>query len=410
MREAGAGARPGRDADVTVGAGASGPAPPGYDAVLLAGFGGPEGPDDVLPFLRNVTRGRGVPEHRLAEVAEHYRALGGVSPINAQNRALREALEVELAGRGVPLPVYWGNRNWSPYLADAVGEAHRAGHRTLLGLATSAYSSYSSCRQYREDFAAALLTSGLLGEVRIDKLRPYYDHPGFLAPFADGLAEALAEAAGHGWTGRSAPVVFTTHSIPLAMAEASGAPAEGQLYVQQHLAACQEVVRLVTRLTGTEPSWQLAYQSRSGPAHIPWLEPDVCDVIAGLPNAGARAVIVVPIGFVSDHVEVIWDLDTEAADAAARAGLWFRRVGTPGTDPRFVAGLADLIRSRVAGGPPVDPVTALPARPDSCPPGCCRARVLRPTTAGADSAADWADTGTDPTLLAGSGIAGAVHR
>lgn len=380
-----------------------------YDGVLLAGFGGPEGPDDVMPFLRNVTRGRGVPERRLAAVAEHYLALGGVSPINAQNRALREHLAVALRSRGVDLPVLWGNRNWSPYLSDALREADGAGLHALLGVATSAYSSYSSCRQYREDFATALTGTGLLGTLRIDKLRPYYDHPGFLGPFADGLTDALRAAAGGGLRPVDVRVVFTTHSIPLSMADASGTTDDRRLYVGQHLAACAEVARMAGLADGVGPGWQLAYQSRSGPPEIPWLEPDVGDVIADLAATGTRGVIVVPIGFVSDHVEVIWDLDTEAAAAAAEHGLWFHRVPTPGVHPDFVAGVADLIVERLTDNPDrIASATRLPARPDSCPADCCRGRLRRPTTAGDDSAADWHDTGVDPRLLAASGIAGTV--
>lgn len=401
--------------------------PSEYDAVLLAGFGGPEGPDDVMPFLRNVTRGRGVPDERLAEVAEHYLALGGMSPINAHNRALRSALAAELGRRGVTLPVLWGNRNWAPYLGDVVADAHGAGQRRLLAVATSAYSSYSSCRQYREDFAAALISTGLVGEVAIDKVRPYYDLPGFLQPFADGVRDALRQAHVAGYGPSDLEVVFTTHSIPIAMADSSGAPlaatsdrggfagfagaAGDRLYVAQHLAACAEVMRRADGAADDaagSPAWRLAYQSRSGAAHIPWLEPDIGDVLAEMAAAGRRGVVVVPIGFVSDHVEVIWDLDTEAAQIAAAHGLWFRRVATPGADPRFVAGLVDLIMARLGGGDPVPSSTALPARPDVCPPGCCRGRVAKPTTAGADSAADWGEVDIDPALLAASGIGAAL--
>lgn len=381
-----------------------------YDAILLAGFGGPEGPDDVMPFLRTVTRGRGVPDERLADVAQHYLALGGRSPINEHNRALRRELDEELRRRGHDVPVLWGNRNWQPYLADAVRRADRAGHSSLLGVATSAYSSYSSCRQYREDFAAALIAADAVGRVRIDKVRPYYDLPGFLAPFTDGLSAAVTEARANGLGPQDLAVVFTTHSIPAAMADASGTDSDGALYVTQHLAACAAVTAAAGERLGVGLDWQLAYQSRSGPARIPWLEPDVNDVIAGAATSGARGVIVVPIGFVSDHVEVIWDLDTEARSTAAQHALWFRRVATPGTDHRFVAGLADLIVERLCGGAPVAPATTLRPRPDSCPAGCCRPRTPRPTTAGDDSAADWScgGKGVDAAALAASGIAGAV--
>ncbi len=381
---------------------------PGYDAVLLASFGGPRGPDDVMPFLRNVTRGRGVPDERLSEVAAHYLALGGASPINAQAMALRDALARELSRRDVDLPVLWGNRNWTPYLSDVVADAAGAGLNRLLAVTTSAYSSYSSCRQYREDFAAALMDSGTVGTVRIDKVRPYYDLPGFLQPFADGVARALADAADNGCGAADVEIIFTTHSLPIAMAEASGTAFEGRLYVSQHLAACAEVMRRVAAGRDDAPTWRLAYQSRSGAPHIPWLEPDVCDVIAAVGGSGRRGVVVVPIGFVSDHVEVIWDLDTEAAEAAAAHGLWFTRVPTPGTDPRFVAGLADLIVERAVGAGPTPSATALPARPRTCPPGCCQGRSRRPTTAGTDSAEDWAGSGYAQTVLAASGIGAAV--
>lgn len=386
-----------------------------YDAVLLAGFGGPEGPDDVMPFLRNVTRGRGVPDERLAHVAEHYLALGGASPINEHNRQLRAALEAQLRDQGVDVPVLWGNRNWAPYLADTVAQAHSRGLGRLLGLATSAYSSYSSCRQYRENFAAALLDTGLVGEAGIDKVRPYYDLPGFLAPFAEGLAAAVASARLAGHDLDEIAVLFTTHSIPLTMADASGTGADGRLYVEQHLAACREVARLAGDLLAEsdgersrDPSWRLVYQSRSGAPHVPWLEPDIGDVIPELAAAGSRAVVVVPIGFISDHVEVIWDLDTEAAGIAAGHGLWFRRVATPGVDPRFVAGLAGLIVQRLTGGPDVPSATSLPARPGTCPPGCCRAMPVRPTTAGEDSAADWDGLGVAAAALKASGVCGAL--
>jgi ferrochelatase len=210
-------------------------------------------------------------------------------------------------------------------------------------------------------------------------------------------------------------VVFTTHSVPMSMAQRSGTTADGALYVAQHLAACAAVADLVTARLGTEFAWQLAYQSRSGSPTVPWLEPDVNDVLRGLAADGRRGVIVVPIGFVSDHVEVIWDLDTEAARTASRAGLWFRRIGTPGTDPRFVAALADLIVERLdPTRRPVPSVTGLASRPDFCPPGCCRGATTRPTTAGADSADDWAGSATggapdlDRALLAGSGLVPAV--
>ncbi len=395
----------------------------GYDAVLLAGFGGPEGPDDVMPFLRNVTRGRGIPEERLIEVSHHYLALGGASPINEQNRALRDALSVELVSRGRDLPVLWGNRNWDPYLADVIRDAHRDGRLRLLGLATSAYSSYSSCRQYREDFGMALSATDLVGEVRIDKIAPYHHRAGFVAPFVDGTAAALRAAGEAGIEIADLEIVFTTHSIPRVMADTSGSAALGDhgpggAYVRQHLSVARAVIDGVTARAGDVPHWQLAYQSRSGPPSVPWLEPDINDVINDLAAAGRRGVIVVPIGFVSDHVEVVWDLDNEAAETAAAHDLFFARVGTPGTDPRFVSALADLVEERLdqqAGPTDPDPtrpdrVTGLPRRPDFCATGCCvNSRVTRPTTAAVDSAADWSGVQVDPARLVASGIRGAVQ-
>ncbi len=380
---------------------------PGWDAVLLAGFGGPEHLEDVMPFLRNVTRGRGIPDERLVEVSHHYEALGGVSPINAQNRALRDALQQELSRRGIELPVLWGNRNWGPYLSDVVVQAHRDGQSRLLGLATSAYSSYSGCRQYREDFGKALQGADLLGEVRIDKLRLYHNHPGFLLPFADGIVASVRAAEAAGLRTQDVEIVFTTHSIPTAMALSSGpagTPAPGA-YVAQHLAGSQQVIDLVQAVVGSNLSWQLAYQSRSGPPQMPWLEPDVNDVIAGLPAIGRHGVIVVPIGFVSDHVEVVWDLDNEALETAGRHDLFFARVPTPGTDPRFVAALADLVAERLDPSSPRAAMTAAGPAPDKCGVGCCRnLRAAQPTTSALDSAADW--PGADPTRLRASGITG----
>lgn len=398
----------------------------GYDAVLLAGFGGPEGPDDVMPFLRHVTRGRGIPEERLIEVSHHYLALGGISPINAQNRDLRDALAVELVNRGRALPVLWGNRNWDPYLADVIRDAHRDGLIRLLGLATSAYSSYSSCRQYREDFGMALSSTDLVGEMRIDKVAPYHHRAGFLAPFVDGTAAALRTASEAGIEIADLEIVFTTHSIPRVMADTSGSAdlgdhGPGGAYVAQHLSVARAVIDGVTARGGAVPSWQLAYQSRSGPPSVPWLEPDINDVINDLAAAGRTGIIVVPVGFVSDHVEVIWDLDNEAAETAASHHIFFARVGTPGTDPRFVSALADLVEERLdhqsdlgrdsanldPAGP--DPVTGIRRRPDFCAAGCCvNSRVTRPTTAAVDSAGDWSGVPIDPAKLAASGIRGTV--
>lgn len=360
--------------------------PVAYDAIILAGFGGPEGQDDVIPFLRNVTRGRGIPDERLEEVAHHYRHFGGVSPINEQNRRLKAALEAELSSRGIDLPVIWGNRNWDPYLADALREAAERGFTTLIGLTTSAYSSYSSCRQYREDFAMALEATGLEGELRIDKVRQYFDHPGFVEPFVDGLRTALADLAERGIADSAIRVLFSTHSIPTGDAERSGprdrAFEAGGAYPAQHLAVAEAVMRE----TGSSVPWQLVYQSRSGPPTQPWLEPDVNEVIAALPGEGVEAVVIVPVGFVSDHMEVLWDLDTEATETAEEHGLAVIRTPTPGTHPAYVRGLVDLVLERVQGTPTAErpALTDLGPWYDVCRRGCCEnARLgFKPAVAG----------------------------
>ena len=355
-----------------------------YDGILLAGFGGPEGQDDVIPFLRNVTRGRGIPDERLEEVAHHYRHFGGVSPINAQNRALKAALEAELAARSIDLPVYWGNRNWAPYLDEAVTDAAAAGDTRLLGLATSAYSSFSSCRQYREDFARVLTDTGLEDTVTIDKVRQFFDHPGFVQPFVDGVRDAVGGFLADGITPEAVRVLFSTHSIPTADAERSGPRegdeqhrdlGEGGAYAAQHLAVAEVVMAAVAaEVPGADRvGWDLVYQSRSGPPSQPWLEPDVNDVIAELPGAGVQAVAIVPLGFMSDHMEVLWDLDTEAMDAAADAGIRAVRTPTPGVAPVFVSGLVDLVQERLSGTPAAERPHATDLGPwfDVCRPACC---------------------------------------
>ncbi|KAB1662686.1 ferrochelatase [Pseudoclavibacter sp. CFCC 13611] len=350
-----------------------------YDGILLAGFGGPEGQEDVIPFLRNVTRGRGIPEERLEEVAHHYRRFGGISPINAQNRALKKALERELAARGIDLPVYWGNRNWAPYLTEAVREADAAGDHRLLALATSAYSSFSSCRQYREDFARALEETGLAETMTIDKIRQFFDHPGFVDSFVPSVLSALQRFRDDGTDVEHMRVLFTTHSIPLADAQRSG-PRDadfgpGGAYEAQHRAVAAAVMRRVGDQDAMlkDVSWELVYQSRSGPAAQPWLEPDVCDRIAELPGESVEAIAISPIGFVSDHMEVLWDLDTEALEAASEAGLRAVRTDTPGTAHTQVAGIVDLIEERMSAVDPADRPSATALGPwfDVCRPGCC---------------------------------------
>ena len=353
--------------------------PVSYDGILLAGFGGPEGQDDVIPFLRNVTRGRGIPDERLEDVSHHYRHFGGISPINAQNRALKAALQEELTARSIDLPVYWGNRNWAPYLEDAVAEAASNDDTTLLAFATSAYSSFSSCRQYREDFARVLDGTEYDGVVTIDKIRPFFDHPGFVQAFVEGVDDAVRARLDEGVPAEDVQVLFSTHSIPMDDAKRSGPRdldfGDGGAYAAQHEAVAAWVMDRVAQLlpASADVPWELVYQSRSGPASQPWLEPDVCDVIAELPDRGRRAVIVVPVGFMSDHMEVLWDLDTEAKEAAEEAGLTFARTPTPGVSPAFVAGIVDLIQERLEGRPAADRahVTDLGPWYDVCRPGCC---------------------------------------
>ncbi|MEA9986122.1 ferrochelatase [Subtercola sp. RTI3] len=351
-----------------------------YDAILLASFGGPEGQDDVIPFLKNVTRGRGIPEERLEEVAHHYRAFGGISPINEQNRELKAALEHELAARGIDLPVLWGNRNWDPYLRDALVEANEAGYTKLIAIGTSAYSSYSSCRQYREDYAKALDETGLNGVIQIDKVRQFFDHPGFVAPFIDGLADGLAQVqqARPGIDlATEVEVLFTTHSIPSSDADRSGPPERGfgagGAYEAQHRAVAEVVMAAVGVGRTSMPQWQLVFQSRSGPPTQPWLEPDINDAIGELPARGIRAVVIVPLGFVSDHMEVKWDLDNEATVTAADNDLYSVRVPTPGVHKKYVEGLIDLVLERVNGTPTAErpSLTELGPWYDVCRSGCC---------------------------------------
>ncbi|WP_406839228.1 ferrochelatase [Streptomyces sp. AHU1] len=363
-----------------------------YDALLLLSFGGPEGPDEVVPFLENVTRGRGIPKERLKEVGQHYFLFDGISPINDQNRTLLDALRKDFAEHGLDLPVYWGNRNWAPYLTDTLREMAADGRRRILVLATSAYASYSGCRQYREDLAGALavLEGEGLEPPKVDKLRHYFNHPGFVEPMTEGVLRSLAELPEEVRTG--AHLVFTTHSIPVAAADTSG-PAEGHgdggAYVRQHLDVARLIAEAVREETGTDHPWKLVYQSRSGAPHIPWLEPDICDHLEELHGAGVPAAVMVPIGFVSDHMEVLYDLDTEARAKAGELGLPVRRSATVGSDPRFAAAVRDLVLERAAAesGRRVArcALGALGASHDLCPVGCCPARTPKPAAAGADS-------------------------
>ncbi len=364
-----------------------------YDALLLLSFGGPEAPEDVVPFLENVTRGRGIPKERLKEVGKHYFLFGGVSPINEQNRELLAALRKDFAGHGLDLPVYWGNRNWAPYLVDTLREIAADGHRRIAVLATSAYAGYSGCRQYRENLADALAQLAAEGapELRVDKLRHFYNHPGFVRPMADATLAALAglPAAVRG----GARLAFTTHSIPDTMAAASGAPDDpargtpGGAYVAQHLDVARQVAAAVAEATGVPGRpWELVFQSRSGAPQTPWLEPDICDHLEAVHEAGAPAVVMVPIGFVSDHMEVKYDLDTEARAKAAELGLPIARAATVGADPRFTAAVRELVLERAATerGEAVTrcALGALGPSHDVCAVACCpNPRAPRPAAA-----------------------------
>jgi protoporphyrin/coproporphyrin ferrochelatase len=336
-----------------------------YDALLVQSFGGPEGMADVMPFLENVTRGRNVPRERLAEVAEHYAHFGGVSPINAQNRALIAALEGELRAHGIGLPIYFGNRNWHPFLRDTIVEMKRDGVRDVLVFVTSAYSSWSGCRQYREDLARDLEALGET-EMRFDKIRVFYNHPGFVGPMVRRLREALATIPEE--RRDAAEVVFTAHSIPLAMAK-------GCAYERQLAETC----RLVAEGAGVSRS-RLAWQSRSGPPQVPWLEPDVLDVLDELHQHGARDVVVLPIGFISDHLEVLYDLDLEAKEKAEALGIAMVRVPTVGTDPEFVAMIRELIAERMTDHPDRRALGRFGPNHDVCPVNCCLLGEGRPAS------------------------------
>ncbi|HET6739298.1 MAG TPA: ferrochelatase, partial [Kribbella sp.] len=309
-----------------------------YDAVLLLSFGGPEKPDDVLPFLQNVTRGRGIPDERLKEVGEHYYSFGGKSPINDQNRALLKALRASFDEIGLDLPIYWGNRNWAPYLTDTMREMAADGIRRAVVIVTSAYPSYSGCRQYRENLEDA--AREVPDAPRIDKLRHYANHPGFVSSFVESTAAALSTLP------EGAAIAYVTHSIPTAMNATSGPDGNG--YVDWHNDVAASITAELERRTGRTRRTDLVYCSRSGPPQVPWLEPDVNDHLEALAAEGQPGVAVVPIGFVSDHMEVIYDLDTEAAKTAEKLGLPMARAATPGTDEKFVTMLRDLVVERAA--------------------------------------------------------------
>ncbi len=354
-----------------------------YDALLLLSFGGPERPEDVVPFLENVTRGRGIPRERLEEVGQHYFGFGGRSPINDQNRAFLAALRADLDAHGIDLPVYWGNRNWGPYLNDTVAQMVADGIQRVAVFTTSAYSSYSSCRQYRENLADAL--EAVPGAPRMDRLRQYYNHPGFVGANVDAVLAALGDLPEPARA--TARLVFVTHSIPETMAQGSGGDLLPHAYVTQHRSLVDLVVAAVAERTGRSLDADLVYCSRSGAPHVPWLEPDVNDHLETLAGEGVEAVVLAPIGFVSDHMEVVYDLDTEAMATAERLGLAARRAATAGLAPQFVAGVRELLLERAALERGEEVVRAavgeLGAWPDLCPRTCCpNPRAERPALCG----------------------------
>jgi ferrochelatase len=310
------------------------------DALLLLSFGGPEGPDDVRPFLENVTRGRGVPPERLDEVAQHYLHFGGVSPINQLNRNIIDAVRAELDRAGIDLPVYFGNRNWHPMVADTLATMTADGVRRALVFPTSAYGGYSACRQYDEDIIGARAAVGADAPDLV-KLRQYFDHPLFIGAVVDAVRAALGDMPD------GTRLVFTAHSVPSSADAAAGPPSEGGHRYSRQIA---EAARLVAAEVGVA-EYDVVWQSRSGPPRIPWLSPDIVDHVDALHDAGVPGIVVSPIGFVSDHLEVVWDLDNEARERADKLGMAFARAATAGTDPRFAELVVELIREHVAGAP-----------------------------------------------------------
>lgn len=331
-----------------------------YDALLFLSFGGPEGMDDVMPFLANVLRGKNVPEARMKEVAHHYELFGGVSPINAQNRRLIAALESELKEHGIDLPVYFGNRNWHPMLADTLKEMAQAGVKKALCFVTSAYASYSGCRQYLEDIEKASKESQT--SIEIDKLPVFFNHPLFIEANVDCIEKALKSQPD---APKTVQIAFTAHSIPMSMAS-------GCAYKEQLEATCQMTIEGLEK-KGLQPQgWSLVYQSRSGPPSQPWLEPDICDHLTSLAENGCKSVLVHPIGFVSDHMEIIYDLDTEASAKAKELGMNFIRSLSSGNSELFKRLMGKLVIDQI------ELVNKDPALVYKCPADCCNYTPVRP--------------------------------
>ena len=341
---------------------------PPYDSFLLVSFGGPEGPDDVMPFLRNVLRGKNVPEQRMLEVAEHYQHFDGISPINAQNRELMAAIQTEFDRHDIDLPIYFGNRNWHPMLPDTLAQMKADGRKRALAFFTSMFSCYSGCRQYREDIMRAQETVGPDAPI-VEKVRMGFNHPAFIETMAGSVRDAVQEVTAAG--GDNPVVLFTAHSIPMSMADNCD-------YVKQ----LRESARLVAAAVGVE-SWDLVFQSRSGPPQQPWLEPDICDTIQQRHDSGALpSVVVVPIGFVSDHMEVMYDLDEEAADLCGELQIPFARAATAGIAPSFLTMIRSLVEERLGRRDTKDAAGTLGPWHDVCPADCCRYEPRRPPGVG----------------------------
>jgi ferrochelatase len=336
---------------------------PPYDSFLLVSFGGPEGREDVIPFLENVLRGKNVPRERMLEVAEHYYHFGGVSPINQQNRELLEALKAEFQRSGIDLPIYWGNRNWHPLLSDTLRQMRDDGRQRALAFFTSMFSCYSGCRQYRENIATAQQEVGT-GAPIVDKVRMGFNHPGFIGAMSHSLSTAIESL---GMSPAETTTLFTAHSIPIGMSDNCD-------YVKQ----LEESCRLVAEASGVQ-NWQLVYQSRSGPPQQPWLEPDVCDVIHEMAaSQPPKAIVIVPIGFISDHMEVLFDLDEEAAAACQQHNIPFARAATAGTDPQFVSMIRELVEERLNEASKRRALGDLGPWHDVCPVDCCLYTPQRP--------------------------------
>ena len=334
-----------------------------FDALLVVSFGGPNGPDDVMPFLENVLRGKNVPRERMLEVSEHYQHFGGASPINAQNLALIEAVKTDLADKGIDLPVYWGNRNWHPMFAETLEQMKKDGIKKSLAFFTSIFSCYSGCRQYRENIMEAQEQVGP-DAPEVHKLRMAFNHPLYIGASADRVQTALDQIPEERRS--SARIVFTAHSIPLSMAE--NCKYETQL---------TEASRLIMEAIGENP-WDLVYQSRSGPPQQPWLDPDICDHIQALHDqGGTKDLVIMPVGFVSDHMEVMFDLDTEAMDICKELSINMVRAGSVGVHPQFVSMISELILERTTGSEK-QAIGNMPANWDVCPKDCCTYTPARP--------------------------------